>query len=118
MNEKILRAAGVDYAEGVARFSGHAFIYEKCLRSFLNDKEFGQPDEAMAREDYEAAFRSAHALKGVVGNLSMNSFYEQVRVFVDLLRGGADIPAAREAFPALKQAYQATLSAVQDAMKE
>ncbi|MBR6232339.1 MAG: Hpt domain-containing protein, partial [Erysipelotrichaceae bacterium] len=41
---------------------------------------------AIKENDLEAAFRAAHALKGVSGNLSLTPLYEKVVEITELLR--------------------------------
>ncbi|MDD2956669.1 MAG: Hpt domain-containing protein [Oscillospiraceae bacterium] len=112
MNLSVLSDAGIDYEDGIARFSGHAEIYEKYLKRFPSDPEFSNLRSAMAGKDYEAAFRSAHTLKGMVGNLSIKRLYASLYDFVELLRGNRDIAAAHAAFPGLEAQYQAATEAI------
>lgn len=112
MDKQKMIEAGIDYDGGVARLMGNTEMYEKFLQMFVNDDSFEQLDKAMNAKDYEAAFSAAHTLKGVVGNLSMQRLYEELVPFVDMLRNGADIPAAEEHYPALKKLYKETIAAL------
>lgn len=102
-----LNETGIDYQEGLSRFSGHEAIYEKYLKRFPDAQEYPDLIKAMDAKDYEAAFKLAHTLKGVTGNLSLNSFLETLKEFVEDLRSGANIQAAVELFPLLTKKYNA-----------
>lgn len=106
MNKDQLMKIGVDYDEGVNRFSGNAEIYEKFLLQFKQDASFQQLDQAMKDEDYGTAFTAAHTLKGVTGNLSMNRLYHELVPFVEMLRNGSDIDNAKEFYPKVASSYQ------------
>lgn len=87
MNIEHLKQLGIDYDTGVKRFAGKAALYEKFLLKFSNDQNFAGLKDAIAQNDLDAAFRYAHTLKGVVGNLSIDRFYTTLVVLVEELRG-------------------------------
>lgn len=116
MNTEMLTDAGVNYAEGVKRFAGKAAIYEKFLKRYGDDPTFGELEAAMQREDYETAFRSAHTLKGVAGNLSIKPLYDMLYEFVECLRNGTDIPKAQKMFPELKRIQEREVDVISRAM--
>lgn len=116
MNEQILFQAGVDYEDGLKRFSGNRRLYEKYVGGFLDNTEFEELREAMGREDYEAAFRLAHTLKGLVGNLSFERLYGKLAPFVEYLRGASDLCRAREEFPGLEEEYRRLTEAIRLAL--
>ena len=108
MNQQECQQAGINYAEGVARFVGNASLYEHFLAEFLKDGTFAELEQAMAAGDAKAAFNAAHTLKGLTGNLSLSALYGQLVPFVDALRGEADLPRAHLLFPAVQQDYRQT----------
>lgn len=115
MNTKILCEAGVNYEEGLRRFVGKAPLYEKYLGRFPQDPTFSELTAAMQEENYELAFRSAHTLKGIAGNLSFDAFMGEVEHLVEALRNQKDIPAAKQLFPPLAEKYQALVAAIRGA---
>lgn len=114
VNEKQLLDAGIDYKEGVKRFSGHESLYEKYLFNFEKDEVFLALEEAMEKQDYETAFKKAHALKGLVGNLSFKELFRMIVPFVEALRDGFDIPHAVAMFPELDAEYHKLLEAIRN----
>lgn len=105
MDKNKLMDSGIDYDEGVGRFSGNAEIYEKFLLKFKEDKSFQELDQAMKDHDYGTAFTAAHTLKGVTGNLSINVLYQELVPFVELLRTGAKLAEANAYYPRVAETY-------------
>lgn len=104
-----LQENGIDYADGVARFSGNAKSYEKFLKKFITDPEFPKLCEAMEQKNFEAAFYSAHTLKGMCGNLSIQVLYNKMKLFVEMLRNQADLEKAQAYFPELRAEYDTVI---------
>lgn len=104
MDLEKLNAAGVDCAEGIARFSGRADLFEKFVRRFPQDTTFPQLCEAMEQGDVSLAFRHAHTLKGVAGNLSFHRLSDVVKPLVEALRTH-NMENARTLLPAVQTEY-------------
>ncbi len=115
MDIQILEQAGIHYKEGVNRFMGKAEMYEKYMEKFLKDQTFLSFKEAMEEKDYPKAFREAHNLKGVAGNLSFHTLFEEVSQEVEFLRDGKDLPAAEENLQNLIEVYEMTMDAIRRA---
>lgn len=88
MTHESLLLAGVNYADGMKRFGGNSAIYEKYLVRFPQDPNYHELMLALSQKDYDAAFKHAHALKGLVGNLSLERLYKQIVPLVEALRAG------------------------------
>lgn len=88
MNRQILENSGVSYAEGLNRFSDNVALYEKFLTKFLLDETMSACCNAIAVKNYANAASSAHALKGVAGNLSMTRLHLACDMLVVCLRHG------------------------------
>lgn len=89
MNRYRMTKAGVDVAEGLNRFNGNMELYEKFLYGFPEDPNFANLVEALKNKDVKASFLAAHALKGVVGNLSLKKLFNNVVPLVEILRAGS-----------------------------
>lgn len=83
-----LRAYGADTDGALERFVGDETFYEDCFRMFLKDPGFAELEKAMAVGDISAAFKAAHTLKGVSGNLGLTPLYRAVCALVEPLRRG------------------------------
>ncbi|MBO5371238.1 MAG: hypothetical protein J6A75_00810 [Lachnospiraceae bacterium] len=86
MDQAKLIASGINYNMGLRRFAGKALIYEKYLKQFAEDPNFPKLEEEMQREAYKDAFKTAHALKGVIGTLSIDRLFVIISELVEALR--------------------------------
>lgn len=80
--------AYVNSEEALARVRGNAKIYKTLLNSFLNSTQFQQLKTEIAEGDFDAAAKSAHALKGVSANLSLPAVYELAVLIESQLKSG------------------------------
>lgn len=96
MNVVILKEAKIDVDDAVCRLCGDTQLYERFLRKFLKDQSMFKLIEAARHDDVEAAFRSAHALKGLAGNLSIKPLYEKLLPLVESLRAGDGIDITKK----------------------
>lgn len=81
-----LNSFGVDTAEGLARCYGNEALYLKLIHMVPAEGNFEKLSAAIKLNDLDGAFEAAHALKGVLGNLSMNPMYEKCSEITELLR--------------------------------
>ena len=77
---------GMDVKDAMSRFMGDEELFEVCFKQFSKDKGFAELGEALDAKDYENAFRSAHALKGVAGNLGLKKLFSAISELVETLR--------------------------------
>lgn len=111
MNRYKLSKAGISANEGIARFGGNAEAYETLLNKFPADHNFPELCAAVERRDAEAAFAYAHALKGVIGNLSMKRLYDDLLPLVEELRSGR-LENADGLLQAVKRDYDEAVAAL------
>lgn len=112
MNREKLVNAGINYQQGVDRFAGNAALYEKYLLKIFSSGQMEKLQEQLLEKDYENAFRSAHDLKGVSGNLSMNAFYKEICRIVEELRGKIPGEEIMEYYEAAERLYKLAEEAV------
>lgn len=86
MNSENLKACGINYDEGLHRFSGHVKIYEKYLLKLVNLDIYEDLKRNISEDDTKTAFEDAHKLKAFIGNLSIPDLYEKVSKVTDILR--------------------------------
>ncbi len=101
-----LRAYGADVDEGIARCANKEDLYLKLVGRILDDKNFDGISGFIENGDLDKAFECAHALKGVLANLSLTPMLVPVERITDSLRG-------REA-----RDYSADLSEMAEAKKK
>ena len=81
-----LNAFGANTAEGLARCFGNEALFLKLVATIPGEGNFDKLKDSIAAKDLKAAFEAAHALKGVLGNLSLTPLYTPVVEITELLR--------------------------------
>ena len=82
-----LRSAGADVETGLSRCLGKEDLYLKLIGMGLGDAKFDELGTALNAGDLDRAFELCHALKGVIGNLSITPLYEALSDMTEKLRG-------------------------------
>ncbi len=90
LNVQALNALGVNTQEGLSRCMNNEAFYLKLVNMALDNGGYAQLTAAVRAGDKHAAFEAAHALKGMVGNLSLTPLYEPVSEMTELLRAGSE----------------------------
>lgn len=86
MERERLEACGIDYQEGLHRFSENVKIYEKYIKRLPGLDIYENMKRALAEEDCHTAFEECHKLKAFIGNLGIHPFYEDICELTDELR--------------------------------
>lgn len=86
---------GIDYADAMDRFGGNVDLYKRLALRYLDDSHFDGCVAAMTVGDYDEAYREAHSLKGVAGNLSFDQLYNVSSMVCKNLREGEPVAASR-----------------------
>ena len=94
-----LQKFGADTATGLKRCAGSEPLYLKLVARVASQNEFDKLAEAVNSGDLKSGFEYAHAMKGVLGNLSLTPLYEKMSAITELLRAGAETDYA----PLLKE---------------
>ena len=85
----------------------------KMMSKYPNEKCFEGLEKAIAEKDYEEAFRNAHNLKGVTGNLEMTRLSDATSELVEKLRA-KHYDGVEEDFARIKQEQEHVLKAISD----
>lgn len=99
MAEKVideLANYGCDTGGAMERLMNSVALYTKFLGKFLDDKSFSEVKPFIDSEDYEAALKSVHTLKGVSGNLGLTPIYDISADMVNKFRAGEPEQAVAE----------------------
>ena len=86
-----LNTFGANTVEGLARCFGNEALYLKLVATIPGEGNFDKLKDSIAAKDLKAAFEAAHALKGVLGNLSLTPLYTPVVEITELLRSNTDM---------------------------
>ena len=81
-----LQETGANTQEGLARCMNNETFYLRMVGMGLADGGFDKLKSAIENNDLDAAFEAAHALKGVMANLSLTPISEPVGEMTELLR--------------------------------
>ena len=81
-----LKAFGANADEGLARCMNNQDFYFRMIRMAVDDAGFDKLKTAIEAEDLDTAFEAAHALKGILTNLSLDPISNPVIEATELLR--------------------------------
>ena len=81
-----LKSLGANTEEGLQRCMNNEAFYLRLVNRFLEDNSFNRFKSEIENNNLEEAFKHAHALKGVLGNLSLTPLYEIIFEMTELLR--------------------------------
>ena len=89
---------GGNSADVLRRLPSEAMV-RKFIGKYPADTSWGSLESAIDSQDWEAAFRAAHTLKGVAQNLGFQKLYLSSTALTEALRGSKPLtdPALREA---------------------
>lgn len=103
-----LSTYGIDYPDAMDRFGGNEQLFKRLALKYLDDAHFVSFKAAMEAQDYEEAYRQAHSLKGVAGNLSLKHLYDIFSMICKDLREG-EPQAAEKLLPDAESAHEAAI---------
>ena len=86
-----LKAYGANVEEGLGRCMGKEDFYLKLVSMVREDPGFDKLKAALDAHNLDDAFEAAHALKGVLGNVSLTPLYKPVSEISDLLKKRVDM---------------------------
>ena len=81
-----LKKYGADTDAGMTRCMNNEQFYFRLIGMALNSDGYQLLEEAIKKGDLTAAFETAHALKGVLSNLSLDPMLKPVAEMTELLR--------------------------------
>lgn len=81
-----LIALGIDYNKTLERFLGKPDFYREFLYQFPDDPQLDTLLAATKDHDVKKAFKAAHTLKGLCGNLGLNNLLKPILPLVEILR--------------------------------
>lgn len=81
-----LKEYGADTDEGLGRCFNNADFYLKLVATIPAEPSFDNLKNAIKNNDLDTAFEAAHALKGVLGNLSLTPILIPIQEITELLR--------------------------------
>ena len=86
-----LRDFGANVDEGLKRCMGREDFYLRLIKMARSDGNMAKLREAINKNDLEAGFEAAHALKGVLANLALTPVLTPVSEITELLRARTEM---------------------------
>ena len=85
-----LKEYGADTAEGMGRCMNNEAFYLKMVNMALNDGVFDRMRTAVEGGSVKDIFEAAHAMKGMLGNLSLTPLVKLSSEMTELARAGQE----------------------------
>lgn len=86
-----LNQFGANTKEGLDRCMNNEAFYLRLVDKAINDDSFIKLKDELENKNYDEAFKIAHSLKGVLGNLSLTPLYDLAVEITENLRNVAEI---------------------------
>ena len=111
-----MEACGIDVAGALERMMGNENLFFRMMNKFTEDTIFPNLKASLEEKDYSKAFEYAHALKGVAGNLGLNSVMEADAVIVEKLRNYTEesVQGIEEDLVKLEGIYQQVMTVLKE----
>lgn len=85
---KALEDAGEDVKGSLERFMQNEGLYVRCLKKFPAEAAKNSCLPAFESQNWEELEKAAHAMKGLAGNLGLNSLFVPYTELLGRLRNG------------------------------
>ena len=86
-----LNQFGANTKEGLDRCMNNEAFYLRLVDKAINDDSFIKLKNELEKKNYDEAFKIAHSLKGVLGNLSLTPLYDLAVEITENLRISKEI---------------------------
>ena len=103
---------GGNSADVLRRLPSEAMV-RKFIGKYPADTSWGSLESAIHSQDWEAAFRAAHTLKGVAQNLGMDRLYKTAATLCDAVRGPKPLEDP-SLWPPVVAAHEEVLAAIRE----
>jgi len=104
---------GVDIDGALERFLSQTDLYLEYLFRFAKNKDMKILEHSVAAEDWVTVLNSAHALKGITGNLGLTPLFSRVNLIVEKCRAG-DLVGISDIYESLQKKYVPIRLAIED----
>lgn len=88
MNYELLKNHNFDVESAIERFAGKVELYNKYIKLFTEEVTYYQLEEAVKEKKIDLAELYVHSLKGLAGNLGVNSVYNASCIMLKEIRTG------------------------------
>ena len=102
-----MEANGYDVDGAIHRFSGNEVLYLTFLKRFPSNEHYDKIEKNLIDKNYETAYKAAHALKGITGNLGLNPVYRLLEEMLSTMRNKESVVDFEEKLEGLYKQFQA-----------
>ena len=102
-----MEANGYDVDGAIHRFSGNEVLYLTFLKRFPSNEHYDKIEKNLIDKNYENAYKAAHALKGITGNLGLNPVYRLLEEMLSTMRNKESVVDFEEKLEGLYKQFQA-----------
>ena len=85
-----LKALGVNTEEGLGRCMNNEAFYLRLVKMAVDDDGYVRLRAAIEAHDLDEGFERAHALKGMLGNVSLTNLLDPILEMTEALRARED----------------------------
>lgn len=103
---------GIDYEDALDRVDGDEDFYKTLAMKYLTNENYVSLVAAMEVKDYDEAYKAAHALKGISGNLSFNDLFKVASEMSAALYQG-EYQAAEKMLPQVTKYHKEVLEGLE-----
>ncbi len=111
-----LAESGIDVDNAMERFMDNDALFIKFLVKFPDDPNMALLRQGLDERDKDMAFRAAHTLKGVCGNLSLAVLAKSVSESTEFLRAG-DIDSAVAKMQEIEKDYAKAVDVIKSCIQ-
>lgn len=104
------QALGGNYDDVVGRLRSERLV-QKFVLKFPSDGSYALLVDSLVAGNMEEAFRAAHTIKGMCGNISFDALLDSSSKLTEVLRAG-DLEGGRQMLAAVTEDYRRTLDAI------
>ncbi len=102
--EEFYNTVGGDYHQTVSRLTSDALV-KRFVRKYMEDDTYQELSSSIENENWGAAFRAAHTLKGIASNLGFDALFAASSALTEALRGEKPL-SEPSLWDAVKDAHQ------------
>lgn len=84
--QELRNVIDIDVDGSLVRFSNMEAMYLKYLKRFINEPTYETLLSAISAQDFASIETAAHTLKGICGNLGLNSLFNDFNAIVKAVR--------------------------------
>lgn len=111
LNDKLAQY-GIDYMDAMERMDDDADLYKMLALKYLTNQAYNDLVAALEVKEFDDAYKAAHTLKGVAGNLSFATLFKAAAAMSEALYEG-EYQAAEKILPDVTSANEKVMQGLE-----